>query len=227
MSALKDWKPVMGLLLFTSLWSGCGGAEKTPESPREQTSDQYEPADGELPEIPYDFAAPPEPTLGTARLDEKWWESESPCPEGSQKVGGPPPEHLEVGCKTDKNKNVGRATRFFKNGTKQEEGTFADHFAEDTWTVWNEDGQKISETQYQHGKKNGLESIWYPGGAIKSQRPYVDGKRHGVVFIWDEKERKRTAVPYEKGVQHGFEARWDQDGQLVRVIEWERGSERK
>lgn len=206
--------------------TGCGGPPKVPETPREQASEQYEKEDNTLPEVPYDFDAPPEPTVGTATLDERWWEAENPCPSGSEKVGGAPPEHSEVICKTDKGKNAGRATKFFPSGTKQEEGMFEDHFAEGTWTAWNELGQKISETQYKQGKKNGTETIWYPGGVIKSQRPYVDGKRHGVVVIWDEQERKRTAVPYDNGEHHGVEARWDKDGELVRVIQWQRGREK-
>lgn len=216
----------MSLLSLSYVGAGCSTTTKAPETPREQSTEQYGQEENELPEVPYDFDAPPEPTLGNASLAEKWWESESPCPDGSEKVGGVPPEHAQVGCKTDKGKNVGRATKFFPNGNKQEEGQFADHFAEDTWTAWDEEGRKISETQYKNGKKNGVETIWYPGGVIKSQRPYVDGKRHGVVFIWDEQERKRTAVPYVGGVQHGNEARWDAEGQLVRVIPWERGREK-
>lgn len=207
--------------------SACGGSSQTPVTPRDQSDQQYDEEKGELPEIPYDFDAPPEPTSGTATLEERWWEAEVPCPPGSTKAGGVPPEHETVGCKTDKNKNVGRMTRFFPNGQKKEEGQFEDHFAEGTFTEWNDAGQKVAETPYKAGKKHGLETIWYPGGGIKSQRPYDGGKRHGVVFIWDEQGRKRTAAPYERGLQHGFEARYDMDGKLARVIVWQHGREQK
>lgn len=202
-------------------------AQSPQPSSSERSEHRYESDESEaLPEVPYDFDAQPEATSGTASQEERWWEGESPCPEASEMFGGPPPEHDQVGCKTEKGKNVGRATKFHENGKKREEGTFDDHFADGLWTEWNDSGQKIAETPYERGKKNGLETVWYEGGVIKSQRPYVDGKRHGVVFIWDEQERKRTAVPYEHGKKNGVEARWDIDGQLARVLIWEHGRER-
>lgn len=222
----SEWKTLIGVLFVSSIGGGCGGTPKAPEAPREQANEQYGDDESSLPEVPYDFDAPPEPTRGNASHEDNWWDAENACPAGSVKFGGAPPEHTAVGCKNENGKNVGRATKFFPNGMKQEEGQFEDHFAEGTWTAWNEAGQKISETEYKRGKKDGLETIWYPGGPIKSQRPYVGGKRHGVVIIWDEQEKKRTAVPYVNGAQHGNEARWDIEGQLVRVIVWERGQEK-
>src|SRR5690606_25339406 len=124
--------------------------------PTQRGAEQYPDSGDDAPqEVPYDLDAPPLPTSGSATQDERWWEEEAPCPTGSEMFGGPPPEHDQVGCKTDKGKNVGRATKFHDDGKKREEGRFEDHFAEGTWTEWDETGAKIAETPYERGKKNG------------------------------------------------------------------------
>ena len=208
------------------LLAACGGQTERPETPHEQESESYGTDDrNSVEDVDYDFDAPPEPTLGAATQNEKWWDAQGACPEGSGLYGGQPPQKDRFGCKTPQGKNVGRLTKFFPDGTKKEEGQFLDHFAEGVWTVWEEDGSKLTETNYVNGKKHGMETVWYPGGPIKSQRPYAEGKRHGVVFIWDENERKRTAVPYERGQKHGPEARWSVEGDLARVIRCEHGVE--
>lgn len=212
------------LLLIPALLSGCGkpmGTTKAPPPPA-FGDDQYKQED-EPTHVPYDLNTVPEKTTGTASLDDKWWTAPSPCPEGSALVGGAPPEHQRVGCKTEQGKNVGKTTDFFESGSKKEEGQYVDHFAEGVWTAWDEKGHRISETSFLRGNQDGLETLWYPAGEIKSQRNYKGGKREGVTYIWDDRTRLRTALSYRDGKKHGVEARWGIDGEVAKVIHWDDG----
>jgi hypothetical protein len=216
---------LLALLLIPSLpLFSCARPTGTTEAPAAPHfgDDQYE-QEEETESVPYDRETQPQATIGSAKLDEKWWTSEPACPASSTLFGGVPPEHHRVGCKTDKGKNVGRTADFFESGAKKEEGQYEDHFAEGVWTAWDEEGNRISETNFKRGSKEGIETIWYPGGEIKSQRSYKAGKRDGVTYIWDDRARLRTALPYRAGVKHGPEARFSIEGDLARVIHWNEG----
>lgn len=217
-----------GALVFCFLaatWTlACGGARREPAPSRDATtaSEAYEEGGREI-ELPYDFDAPPDPPLSDVGQDSKWWEADTPCPDGSELFGGPPPEHERVGCKTPRGKNQGPVSAFHSNGMKREQGQFRDHFAEGVWVEWDSTGQRVSETAFSGGKKHGVETLYFPGGIVKSQRSFHQGKRHGITTIWDDQERKRTILSYRNGKKHGPEARYDIEGDLAKVIDWEDG----
>lgn len=178
----------------------------------------------EAPASPHDLGAPPVASPDDApSLETKWWTREPPCPEGATLYGGPPPEHHEVGCKTDKGVNSGMYTRFHPSGTKAEEGEYAKHVAIGTWVQWNDGGIKMLETQYDKGARDGVETEWFPDGKIKTQRHYVRGKREGLTTLWDSDGNKRSAIEYRAGEQAGPATYWDATGKVARVEHWEAG----
>jgi len=215
-------------LIASSLIGACGASSSPPPAPAtasEPIAEQTPQASSKA--SPHDPNAPPLATTGNATQQGKWWASARPCPEGSHLWGGPPPDHKEVGCKTDKGVNFGMYTRFHDNGKKAEEGEYEKHMAKGTWTKWDEAGSKITETQYEDGAQHGIETEWYPGGKIKSQRRYAKGRRDGLTSIWDDAGRKRSAIEYKDGKQHGPASYWDDKGRLARVEQWENGQRTK
>lgn len=176
------------------------------------------------PESPHDRQAPPVASPdGAPSLESKWWTNDPPCPEGATLYGGPPPEHSEAGCKTDKGVNFGMYTRFHTNGAKAEEGEYAKHVAIGTWVQWNDAGIKMLETSYENGARDGVETEWFPDGKIKTQRHYVHGKREGLTTLWDSDGNKRSAIEYRGGEQAGPATYWDETGKVARVERWEAG----
>jgi hypothetical protein len=211
-------------LLATSGLLGACGAGTSPPPPVTVSESNYK----EKPEKPskasaHDLQSPPLATAGNGTQEGRWWAGARPCPESSHLWGGPPPDHKEVGCKTDKGVNLGMYTRFFDNGKKAEEGEYEKHMAIKTWTKWNEAGSKIMETQYEEGVQHGIETEWYPNAKIESQRSYVKGKRDGLTTIWDEAGHKRSAIEYKDGKQQGPATYWDDKGHVARVERWENG----
>ena len=202
-------------------WVGCGGSSNVGAT----VPDPIPPSTAAPTQLtsPHDVGRAPSDPQGAWDDAVRWWESESPCPVGATLFGGPPPDHSDVRCRTDKGKNEGWSTRFYQNGTRAEQGAYHDHFAEGLWLTWDEQGRRVMETPYAQGEKEGVETEWYPDGAIKSQRRYHLGKRHGLTEIWDERGVKRSALDYVDGKQSGAASYWDDQGNLVRVERWEAG----
>ena len=179
-------------------------------------------------ESPHDREAPPVASPeGAPTLESKWWTNDPPCPEGATLYGGAPPDHTEVGCKTDKGVNSGMYTRFHTNGAKAEEGEYTKHVAIGTWVQWSDAGIKLVETSYDKGAREGVESEWFPDGKIKTQRHYVHGKREGLTTLWDSDGKKRSAIEYRGGDQQGAATYWDETGKVARVEQWEAGKRTK
>lgn len=217
-------RATLGSALY--LMTACGGSSMA-SAPRVEVTESNYQEKGQSPkpepQSPHDLKAPPAPSIGDASQESSWWTSDPPCPEGATLYGGPPPDHREVGCKTDKGVNVGKYTRFHDNGKKAEEGEYERHVAIGTWVAWNDSGVKIKETPYQKGAQHGVETEWYPDGTIKTQRNYVNGKREGLTTIWDEQGNKRSAIEYRGSQQHGPATYWDETGSVARVEQWEAG----
>lgn len=216
------------LALLATAFVACGGNSPPPQvgvsaSNYQEASDAPRPA----PTSPHDLEAPPVASTSQATLVGKWWTNEPPCPEGATLYGGPPPEHSEVGCKTDKGVNLGMYTRFYANGAKAEEGEYEKHVAIGTWVAWNESGVKTLETSYERGARHGVESEWFADGKIKTQRHYVHGKREGLTTLWDGDGKKRSAIEYAGGEQSGPATYWDETGKVVRVEQWNAGKRLK
>jgi len=219
---LRSCRPLcLGLVLTCA---ACGGA---PPPQVAVSESNYQEASNEpraAPASPHDHDAPPvESPSGKVTLEGKWWTNDPPCPEGATLYGGAPPEHTEVGCKTDKGVNSGMYTRFHPNGAKAEEGEYAKHVAIGTWVQWSDAGIKLVETSYDKGARDGVESEWFPDGKIKTQRHYVHGKREGLTTLWDSDGNKRSALEYRASEQQGPATYWDETGKVVRVEQWEAG----
>jgi len=215
-------------ILLGSAGVGCGGAQQAPQVEVSESNYQ-EPGDTPKPkqESPHSLDAPPAPSTGQATQEQTWWTNQPPCPAGSNLYGGPPPEHQEVGCRTDKGVNQGMYTSFHDNGKKAEEGEYDHHVAIGTWVKWDESGTKIVETPYTRGAQDGVETEWFPDGKIKTQKSYKAGKREGLTTIWDSEGHKRSAIEYRAGKQHGPATYWDETGQVARVESWSNGQQLK
>ena len=218
-----------GCAYVVLLLVACSGSNSTTPAVSVSESNYREPgmAKKSEPDSPHDIAAPPTPSRGAATQEQSWWTNDPPCPAGASLYGGGPPEHSEVGCKTDKGVNQGRYTRFHPNGKKAEEGAYQKHIATGTWVRWDESGRKVMETQFEKGTQHGIETEWFPDGKVKTQRTYAHGKRDGLTIIWDADGNKRSAIEYKAGKQHGPATYWDETGRVARIEEWANGRRTK
>ena len=223
------FRSAAALVFLLSGLGGCGGSQSQTPQVTVSESNYQEPGTTPKPEkqSPHDLAAPPAPSASKWTQEETWWTQQPPCPAGSNLYGGAPPDHQEVGCKTDKGVNQGRYTRFHDNGKKAEEGEYQNHVAVGSWVKWNESGIKVVETQYTRGAQDGVETEWFPDGKLKSQKVYKGGKREGLTTLWDSDGNKRSAIEYKAGEQDGPATYWDETGKVARVEQWKNGQQVK
>ena len=81
------------------------------------------------------------------------------------------------------------------------------------YTIWSENGQKISEHNYVNGEEEGLQTEWYENGQKQSEKSYLDGQPNGAQAKWYENGQKESNVNYIDGQPEGELAKWYEDGQ--------------
>ena len=58
-----------------------------------------------------------------------------------------------------------------------------------------DNGNLKTETHYQNGKKEGLETDWYESGEKKRERLFKNGEREGLVTLWFKSGKKEKVPP--------------------------------
>jgi len=104
------------------------------------------------------------------------------------------------------------------------------------YTIWSENGQKISEHNYVNGEEEGLQTEWYENGQKQSEKSYLDGQPNGAqakwyengqkkmegimngqqdakIEKWYENGQKESNINYIDGQPEGEQAKWYEDGQ--------------
>ena len=80
-------------------------------------------------------------------------------------------------------------------------------------TLWYENGQKKSETNYKDDKNEGLYTLWYESGQKKSEINYKDGKEDGLRTEWYENGQKKREANSKDGYLEGLSTQWYESGQ--------------
>lgn len=65
------------------------------------------------------------------------------------------------------------------------------------WYFYGEDGTKISMTEYNHGKKNGVSLVRYQNGAIQYTGEYQDDKQVGIWKTYDPSGKLVDSTNYD------------------------------
>lgn len=62
-------------------------------------------------------------------------------------------------------------------------------------------GQKMTETNYTNGKKDGKALSWYSNGVMRMDSTYKDGERDGLWTKWDKDGRIQFQRQYANGAR--------------------------
>ena len=81
------------------------------------------------------------------------------------------------------------------------------------YTIWSENGRKISEHNYVNGEEEGLQTEWYENGQLESEANYKNGNKEGKCTEWYENGQKESNINYIDGQPEGEQAKWYEDGQ--------------
>jgi antitoxin component YwqK of YwqJK toxin-antitoxin module len=100
------------------------------------------------------------------------------------------------------------------DGQKLGESTYKDGKRDGPWTRWHENGQKWRESTYKDGKWDGLRTQWYENGQKEEESTYKDGKQDGLwTRYWKENGQKRLEGTYKDGKQDGLWTEWYENRQ--------------
>ncbi len=89
--------------------------------------------------------------------------------------------------------------RFYENGEKQEEGSFAGKERNGTWTYWHENGNKWSEGNFKNGIPHGKSTVWYNNEKIRYTGSYNNGETDGQWTYWSVEGEKIKEVLFQNG----------------------------
>lgn len=111
---------------------------------------------------------------------------------------------------------------YYPDGRLKSEGNRQNFELDSLWIFYNEEGEKVTEITYRHGKKDGPyraykngvlyeksefekdikigESLfYYPTGELHKRIQLEDGKEHGEAFEYDREGRIITLMAYKEG----------------------------
>lgn len=89
---------------------------------------------------------------------------------------------------------------------------FKDGLMEGKAVEWDRDGNKITETTYVKGKKQGIETTWYPNGQKQMEVFYQDDVPQGVVVEYFNTGEKMSVGALVNGIENGTYTWWYKSG---------------
>ncbi len=84
-----------------------------------------------------------------------------------------------------------------------------------TCIVWDENGLKLSQMQYENGLLEGDSFYYYPTGELKKTIPYHQGKIQGKMIEYYPSHNISFCAEYENDLSHGQKIKYDQDQHLL------------
>jgi antitoxin component YwqK of YwqJK toxin-antitoxin module len=60
------------------------------------------------------------------------------------------------------------------------------------------------ESQYENGKRHGIDKFYYESGALLVETPYVNGEEQGISRGYYESGALQNEIPYVRGEIHGI-----------------------
>ncbi len=89
---------------------------------------------------------------------------------------------------------------WYKNGQKEEEGTYKDGKEDGKWTWWHDNGQKKIEYNYKDGEPDGLRTSWYENGQKEVEGMEKDGKSiSSTRWEYYSNGQKKSETTYKDG----------------------------
>ena len=111
----------------------------------------------------------------------------------------------------------GVEAKYFANGQKMWEGTWARGQKRGTWRFWYESGALKSETIYA-GPQLTTMTFWHPNGRVALRGPALDGSRQGLWRVWTQAGLLAEEGTYVGSVRQGTWKVYSEDGTRVTEI---------
>ncbi len=104
---------------------------------------------------------------------------------------------------------------FFDKEHIKIEGTLKDGKKHDNWIEYNQEGQRLSESWYNEGVKEGLEILWHINGKVYKRRVFKNNVKVGhCTEYYENGEKKRVGEFDDKGFPTGEWTYYNESGKL-------------
>lgn len=84
-----------------------------------------------------------------------------------------------------------------------------------TWTIFREDGSKLSTDEYRQGVLDGKSQMFSESGKLFREENLLNGQPHGVFKAWHSNGQLNLEGQYEHGERVGVFACWNIAGEKV------------
>lgn len=88
----------------------------------------------------------------------------------------------------------------------------------------DEQGDKISETEFRNGAAQGKISRFYANGQLRETGYYLNGKKHASWSSYNEQGQLMTTAHFNEGNKDGEWLVWDNQGNLRYKLTYKNGS---
>ena len=86
-----------------------------------------------------------------------------------------------------------------------------------------ENGRLFRKTEYQNGKRHGLDFCWHEDGQQWWETECKDGLKHGLSAWYYENGQQWEEAEYQNGLKHGLYLGWHKNGRLMWKQEYKNG----
>ena len=102
----------------------------------------------------------------------KWWEAQTPCPDGSKLVGSPPPPGNTLECRDAAGKRNGMSSTWFESGHSGTMTEYVNDVPDGKWMYWVHN-HRLIEGQYKMGRRDGPWTYYFgPSSAFGVKERY-------------------------------------------------------
>lgn len=116
----------------------------------------------------------------------------------------------------------GLLTRYYQNGQKMVQSTYTNGQRNGFTRLWYENGQLSNEEEVHNDLIQGRAISWYRNGQKWAQYTYVNGKWHGPYTVWYENGQIKEEGNYQDTfVPVGLWRYWDKNGNLIKEINYD------
>lgn len=129
------------------------------------------------------------------------------------------PHPLKISMEMKRGKKDGAFVKYFITGRVEIRCTYKNDQLEGLEEVYDIYEHKISETNYQHGKKHGLYTLYHENGEIMEQGEFFEDLFDGKWSYFDERGVMVGEGEYDKG--NGVQKGYNKNGNLVRLIHYQ------
>ena len=140
----------------------------------------------------------------------------SPCPEGSEIVGDPPPAGRERYCaiksKDGQQIKHGPYEMWYPDGQQRTEGRYTKGLKDGHFTTWYRTGMVHMKESYVEGYRDGVFETLFANGFTKERAQYKMGKLDGPYQIYYQNGNPKRECFYANGLLSGEMTAWYQNG---------------